>query len=174
MLSNAHKPLLGFAAYSGVGKTTLLRAVLPILLDAGIRTALVKHAHHDFDIDQPGKDSYELRKAGASSVLVSSARRRALMTDHAVPADPLLNDELACLPQDDIDLILVEGFRHEAFAKIELYRPQAGHPPIYPGDEHVIAVATDGELPETTDLPRLDINKPAQVAELIMRHFGLA
>ena len=171
MLTNAHKPVLGFAAYSGVGKTTLLRQVLPLLADRGIKVAMVKHAHHDFDIDKPGKDSYELRKAGAGQMLITSARRRALMMDHDDASDPVLDEELLYLHQQYIDLILVEGFRHEDFDKIELYRPAAGHEPMYPGDDNIIAIATDGDLPVSTDLPQLDINRPEEVAGFIQQYY---
>lgn len=171
MLSNADRPVLGFAAYSGVGKTTLLKKLIPLLLDRGIRLALVKHAHHDFDIDKPGKDSYELRKAGAAQVLISSARRRALMIENPREKDPVLDDELKYLHQQDADLILVEGFRHESFARIELFRPATGHEPLYIRDDNIIAVATDAELPQSTDLPVLDLNDAEAIANFICSQF---
>ena len=100
-LTNAHRPILGFAAYSGVGKTTLLKQLIPLLTAKGLRVAIIKHAHHDFDIDKPGKDSYELRQAGAGQVLITSAKRRALMIENTLAKDPLLDDELKFLQQQD-------------------------------------------------------------------------
>ena len=171
MLTSARKPVLGFAAYSGVGKTTLLKQLIPLLTGNGLRVALIKHAHHDFDIDKPGKDSYELRQAGAGQVLITSAKRRALMLENPLEKDPLLDDEINYLQQQDADLILVEGFRHESFAKIELFRPAAGHEPLYIADKDIIAVATDAELPQLTTLPVLDINNPEEIANFICFRF---
>lgn len=163
----ARRPILGFGAYSGTGKTTLLRAVIPGLREAGVRLALVKHAHHGFDIDHPGKDSYELRKAGAEQVLVASPRRRALMMEHAAPRDPRLADELEYLHQDETDLILVEGFRHERFPKIELRRAGGESPLLADTDDTVIAIAS--ETPDIpVDLPWLDINQPDTVTRFIL------
>ena len=117
MLTNAHIPILGFAAWSGTGKTTLLRRLLPILAGRGIRVGMIKHAHHDFDVDTPGKDSYELRKAGAAQMLISSRRRWALMVERPVDREPPLDEVLLELDQELLDLILVEGFKHERFAR---------------------------------------------------------
>lgn len=167
MLKNAHKPILGFAAYSGVGKTSLLKKLLPLLVEQGIRIGMIKHAHHEFDIDKPGKDSYELRKSGAGQILITSARRRALIIENTLEKDPVLDDELTYLMQDDIDLILVEGFRHEAFPKIELFRPALGHQPLYVDDADIIAIATDGDLPTQTDKTVLDINDINQIGGFV-------
>ena len=162
------KPVLGFAAYSGTGKTTLLIELLPLLKDRGIRVAMIKHAHHNFDIDKPGKDSYELRRAGADQVLIASNYRRALMMETPEGAEPELEELVAALKLDTVDLVLVEGFRHLPFPKIELYRPSLGKSLIYPKDSSVIAIATD-ELVDVGDLPQLELNKPAEIADYIVQ-----
>jgi molybdopterin-guanine dinucleotide biosynthesis protein B len=167
MFKTAQKPVLGFAAYSGAGKTTLLIKLLPLLTARGIRVGMIKHAHHSFDIDRPGKDSYELRQAGASQMLVASARREALMIEKAEASEPDLEQLIARLDQATLDLILVEGFKHVPFPKIEVFRAAVGKPAIYPGDASVIAIATDGALPAGSDLPVLDINNPETVAAFV-------
>jgi molybdenum cofactor guanylyltransferase/molybdopterin-guanine dinucleotide biosynthesis protein MobB len=161
-------PLLGFAAWSGTGKTTLLEQVIPLLTARGLRVAVVKHTHHDFDIDTPGKDSWRVRKAGAQQVLVASRRRWALITEQDDGrADPRLDELLARLDQRQLDLILVEGFRHEAIPKIELHRAALNKPLLYPEDPHIVALATDGPLAAPAPIPLLDLNAPAQVAEFV-------
>ena len=164
----AKKPVLGIAAFSGTGKTTLLTQLLPLLGARGLRVGMIKHAHHSFEIDTPGKDSYELRKAGAAQMLIASARRWALMVDHGNLGEPRLPQALARLDQDSLDLILVEGFKTEPIPKIELHRPSLGKPAIYPGDETVVAVATDGDLPVPTELPILDINNAEAIAGFVL------
>jgi molybdopterin-guanine dinucleotide biosynthesis protein MobB len=159
-------PVLGIAAWSGTGKTTLLTRVLPLLRAQGLRVGVLKHAHHDFDIDHPGKDSYELRKAGAGQMLVASNRRWALMVEAPVDGDVSLWDMLARLDRGNLDLILVEGFRHERFPKLELHRAALGKPLLYPDDDAIIALASD--TPVHTDLPRLDINDPVAIAAFIL------
>ena len=161
------KPLLGFAAYSGTGKTTLLIQLLPILKAQGLRVGMIKHSHHRFEIDVPGKDSYELRKAGAAQILLTSKHRWALIEDREEEHEPQLQEELNRLDQATLDLILVEGFRHEAFPKIELHRPSLDKPLLYPNDPNIIAIATDGELSESTELSILDINNVPAVAEFV-------
>lgn len=136
-------PVIGFAAYSGSGKTTLMRKLIPCLITRGLQAAVVKHAHHDFDIDYPGKDSYELRKAGANQVLVGSAQRWAMVVETGAGHEPDLSDFLARLDLTEIDIILVEGFRDVAFPKIEIHRKVLGRRMFYPGDEYVIALASD-------------------------------
>jgi molybdopterin-guanine dinucleotide biosynthesis protein MobB len=159
-------PVLGFAAWSGTGKTTLLSQVLPLLRESGLRCALVKHAHHDFDIDHPGKDSYELRKAGAGQVLIASRRRWALMVEREYEQDPPLAELLRHLDPAQADLVLVEGFKHEHLPKIELHRPALGRPLLYPDDPDIIAVASDRPL--DVPIPRLDLNDPASIAAFVV------
>ena len=161
------KPVLGFAAFSGTGKTTLLKQLIPLLAERGIRVGVIKHAHHNFDIDKPGKDSYELRKAGARQLLVASARRWALMTENDSIGDPELDGLIGRLALDSIDLVLVEGFKHVPYPRIELHRPALGHPLLYPEDSSVIAVAADAPI-ECGDLPLLDLNDAAAVTDFIL------
>ena len=162
-------PLLGVCALSGTGKTTLLRKLIPLLKDEGLRLALVKHAHHSFDIDHPGKDSYELRKAGADQVLIASRRRTALIKESAgPPREPRLSDLLPCVDTRELDLLLIEGFKHEAIPKIELCRPSLGHPLIHATDPHVIAVASDVPFPLARDLPLLDLNRPEEILRFVL------
>ena len=159
-------PILGFAAFSGTGKTTLLLQLIRSLKKEGVRVALIKHAHHDFDIDIPGKDSYELRKAGADQVLVASSQRRALIREISVEHDPELEDLINDLDLGNTDLVLVEGFRHVPFPKIELHRPSLNHSLIFPQDPDVIAIASDKAI-DTGRLPRLDINRPEEILGFI-------
>lgn len=155
-------PLLGFCAYSGTGKTTLLTRLIPLLRAQGLRPGVIKHAHHRFDVDQPGKDSYELRAAGADQVLVASRRRMALMREFPEPRDePRLADLIGHLASEALDLILIEGFKHEPIPKIELHRPALGHPFIHANDMLVIALACDAPVTPARDLPLLDLNDPA-------------
>jgi len=160
------KPVLGFAAYSGTGKTTLLVQLLPMLKKRGVRIAIIKHAHHDFDIDKPGKDSYELRKAGADQMLIASDKRWALMTEIRENDALQLEDLIGKLNMDECDLVLVEGFRHLPFSKIELHRPSLGKDLICQEDNYVIAVASDENV-SVNDLPLLDLNKPQDIADYI-------
>lgn len=165
-------PLVGFVAPSGTGKTTLLEAVVRILTGRGLRVALVKHTHHRFDIDQPGKDSYRLREAGARQVMVGSSRRWALMTE--LPEgreEPDLAELLAALDAANLDLVLVEGFKHETFPKVELHRTALGRPPLFPGDPAIVAVATDPDTELDCDRVRLDINDPDSVAAFVVERF---
>ena len=161
-------PILGFAAFSGTGKTTLLTQLIPLLKDKGLRIGMIKHAHHNFDIDTPGKDSYELRKAGAGQMLIASQRRWALMVETPQQSgDPDLNELIRQLDHDKLDLILVEGFKHVRFAKIELHRPSLGKTLLFPDDDSIIAIATDQPDLINTELPKLALNDPALIADFI-------
>lgn len=170
--SYSSKPLLlGFAAYSGTGKTTLLTQLIPILKQRGLRVGIIKHSHHDFEIDYPGKDSYQLRAAGATPVMIVSPFRRALISEFACQREILLEEQLAAFPSDELDIILVEGFRHERFAKIELHRPALGKPLLYPDDDSIIAIASDQSLSTPPELPFLDLNNPKAITDFILHRF---
>lgn len=167
-MSVAESTVLGFAGYSGSGKTTLLKRIIPLLKQKGLRVGLIKKSHHDFEIDVPGKDSYELRMAGASPVMLSSSHRRAIITEHALVREPCLAEELAFFDRQCLDLILVEGFKQEIFPKIELHRPSIGKPLLFPTDPSIIAIATDDKLSVEPGIPRFDINDPIAIAKFIL------
>ncbi len=165
-------PLLGFCAYgSGIGKTTLMTNLIPLLNSHGLRISVIKHAHHSFDIDYPGKDSFRLREAGAVQMLLGSRHRWALMTelsriDSPPVKEPGLADLLPHVDSDLVDLIMVEGFKSEAIPKIEIYRPNLNKRLLADSDKNVIAIASDGAV--ETKLPVLDLNNPAEIAEFIL------
>lgn len=168
MVSTARIPIVGFVAYSGTGKTTLLLKVIPLLKAKGLRLGMIKHSHHGFEIDIPGKDSYRLRQAGAAQMLIASRKRWALVVEtgnESGEAD--LDQVLPSLKQDELDLILVEGFKHERFPKIEVHRPSLGHDLMFPEDDAIIAVVCDAALSQPTRLPVLNMNKPAEIVEFI-------
>lgn len=165
MNSPSQPPLLAIAAYSGTGKTTLLKQLIPLLKQRQIRVGLIKHTHHDMDVDTPGKDSYELRKAGADQTLVANNNRWALMTE--TPEKPPLDLQYLASRFDTgkVDIILVEGFKHEPISKIILYREEVGKPLEDMLDEFVIAIASD--RPITGNAPLLDLNDPECIADFI-------
>jgi len=170
-MQHAHVPLLGFAAFSGTGKTTLLTQTIPLLKHHGVRIGLIKHSHHNFQIDQPGKDSFRLRAAGASPVMLVSTRRRAIITEIIPEREPRLDDQLKLFDQSELDLILVEGFKAEQFPKIELHRPSLNQPLLYPNDPNIIAIASDCALETPDTLTQLDINQPEMIAAFILKQF---
>ena len=161
--------IIGFAGFSGSGKTTLLEKVIPLLKKHGLRIAVIKHAHHKFDIDKPGKDSFRHREAGAGEVMVVSGFRWALMHELLDEAEPSLEE--LCKRLSPCDLVLVEGYKYSGIPKIEVHRSETAHPHLYQDDANIIALASDkyGEVA----LPQLDINNPQHVADFILNYFSL-
>ncbi len=156
--------VIGLAGWSGAGKTTLLRRLIPMLVGEGLRVSTVKHAHHGFDVDQPGKDSWEHRQAGAQEVLVASAHRWALMHELRGDAEPDLADLLARL--SPVDLVLVEGFKRGGQPKLEVFRAANGKPMIYPDDPSVVAVASDEPVADLV-LPWMQLDDIPAIAEAV-------
>ncbi|HSH56962.1 MAG TPA: molybdopterin-guanine dinucleotide biosynthesis protein B [Halomonas sp.] len=167
LILDEHLPLLGIAAWSGTGKTTLLEALLPRLSERGLRVAVVKHAHHTFDVDQPGKDSHRLRQAGASPMLVASRERLALMMETPNQQEADLQALLAMVAVQRPDLVLVEGFKAWPLPKLELHRPALGKPLRVAEDPWVRAVATDAPLVLPEGVERLDLNDLTALTEWI-------
>ncbi len=161
--------VIGFAGFSGSGKTTLLEKVIPLLKAHGLRIAVIKHAHHKFDIDKPGKDSFRHREAGAGEVLVVSGFRWALMHELLDEAEPSLED--LCKRLSPCDLVVVEGYKYSGIPKIEVHRAVTGHPHLHQDDAHIIALAADTR--SDIKLPQLDINNPQQVTDFILEYFSL-
>ena len=163
-------PALGFVAPSGSGKTTLLRKLVPVLAKRGLRLGYLKHAHHTFDLDVPGKDSYEIREAGVAQTLLASRERWALQVENPVKGpDPDLTEMLDRFEADALDLVLVEGFKHASFPKIEIHRAVLGGELMYPQDDNIIAVITDSTLPGESHPPALPIEDPEAVADFILK-----
>ncbi len=157
--------VFGIAGYSGSGKTTLIERVLPRFVARGLKVAVIKHTHHDFDVDRPGKDSWRAREAGAAAVLLASDHRTALLTEHrnAPPAlDALLDRLPAC------DLVLVEGYKREPIPKLEVHRAAIGRPWLFPDDPHILVVATDVQPPG--GFPRIDLDAILQLTDFIADH----
>ena len=163
--------VFGLAGWSGAGKTTLVCALIPALTRRGLRVSTLKHAHHAFDIDMPGKDSYEHRQAGASEVMIASANRWALV--HELRGAPEFTSEELVEKMTPVDLLLIEGFKREAHDKLEVHRPSLGKPLLCTGDPHIVAVASDAPLPKLS-VPLLDLNDVEAIATFIVGHCGLA
>lgn len=153
-VSESAMKVIGLAGWSGAGKTTLLSRLIPYLRQQGLRVSVIKHAHHDFDVDQPGKDSWIHRQSGAEEVLVSSANRWALMHELRGSREPHLPDLLRKM--SPVDLVVVEGFRSEPYRKIEVHRKANGKPPLFPADPAIAAVATDVVIETTLPVAHLD------------------
>jgi L-fuculose-phosphate aldolase len=171
-MSRTPIPCVGFVAPSGTGKTTLLRKLMPELRKRGLRVGYLKHAHHDFDIDQPGKDSYEVRTAGAEQVMIASDQRWACLreTPAGRPSFEALRGHFqAAFEQGQLDLLLVEGFHTERYPKIEVYRAEVGKAPMYPNDPDVVAVATNAPLDGGDYPPVLPVDDPEAIADFIQR-----
>ncbi len=161
--------IFGFAGFSGSGKTTLLEKLIPVLVARGLKVSLIKHAHHDFDIDQPGKDSYRHRAAGCGEVLISSDKRYALIHELRGEPEPSLNDLLLRL--SPCDLVLVEGFKHDSFPKLEVYRAEKGKPLLFPDDPNIVAIATGQAL--QTSVPQFALDDVLSIAGFILSHLNL-
>jgi molybdopterin-guanine dinucleotide biosynthesis protein B len=159
----------GFAGWSGSGKTTLIEKLIPRLVGRGLRVALIKHAHHAFDVDQPGKDSYRHRHAGASEVLVTSSRRWVMIHELRGAQEPSFEEHMKRL--SPCDLVLVEGFKFAPIPKIEVWRAATGEPFLHPNDPHIVAVASDTRFESA--LPLLDLNDDGGVAAFVLKHLGL-
>lgn len=158
--------VFGFAGYSGSGKTTLIEKLVPIFKSRGLKVSLVKHAHHEFDVDQPGKDSYRHRQAGCSEVLVTSSQRWVLM--HELRNETELTLQQALKQLSICDLALVEGFKKEAIPKLEIYRASVGKPNLYGEDSNIIGIASDARVDSA--LPWLDLDQPEEIADFILAY----
>ncbi|MCY7389479.1 MAG: molybdopterin-guanine dinucleotide biosynthesis protein B [Burkholderiales bacterium] len=161
--------IIGIAGYSGSGKTTLIEKVIPLLVKDGFRVSLIKHAHHEFDLDHPGKDSHRHRLAGASEVLITSSNRWAMMHELRGATEPTLEEQLKNF--SPCDVVIVEGWKHHAMPKIEVHRKLSEKPLLFPEDQSVIAVASDESL--ATELPQFELDDADAVAQFIVRYLGL-
>jgi len=162
--------LFGLAGWSGSGKTTLMKALLPELIRHGVTVSTIKHAHHSFDVDQPGKDSYEHRRAGAREVMVASSERWALMRELRGAPEPSLETLIARM--SPVDLLMIEGFKRHPHPKLEVHRPSNGKPLLCPDDPHIVAVASDVPL-DGIAVPRLALDDVPAIADFIVRRLAL-
>ena len=163
--------IIGIVGWSGSGKTSLLVALLPLLTARGLKVSTMKHAHHRFDVDQPGKDSYRHREAGASEVMVVASTRWVLMHETREEAEPSIEELIQRITP--VDLLLIEGFKTHAHPKLEIHRSSEGKPLLSPSDPEIVAVASDTEL-TGLKVPVLDLNDPAAIAAFILDYTGLA
>ena len=158
--------IIGLAGWSGSGKTTLITKLIPRLIARGVKVSTLKHAHHGFDLDQPGKYSFFHRAAGATEVIISSARRWAIL--HELREEPEWDLRVLVTKMSPVDLVLVEGFKRDAFPKLEIYRAENGKPLIHPEDPHIVAIASDVELPQAR-IPVVDLNDIEAIADLLLK-----
>ncbi len=159
--------IIGLAGWSGSGKTTLITKLIPLLIARGIKVSTLKHAHHGFDLDQPGKDSFFHRTAGATEVIISSAKRWAIL--HELREDAEWDLGALVAKMSPVDLVLVEGFKRDNFPKLEIHRAANGKPLIHPEDPHIAAIASDVALPEAK-VPVIDLNDVEAIADVLLKH----
>ena len=159
--------IIGLAGWSGSGKTTLIKKLIPSLIARGSSVSTLKHAHHGFDLDQPGKDSFFHRAAGATEVIISSARRWAIL--HELREEPEWDLLALVAKMSPVDLVLVEGFKRDAFPKLEIHRAANGKPLIHPDDPHIVAIAADIALPQAK-IPVIDLNDVEAIADLLLKY----
>jgi molybdopterin-guanine dinucleotide biosynthesis protein B len=157
--------IIGLAGWSGSGKTTLLAKLIPVLNARGLKVSTIKHAHHNFDLDKPGKDSYVHREAGATEVFISSARRWAQLHELADEEELHLRDIIRRM--SPVDLVIVEGFKRETHPKIEIYRAAVGKPLLQPGDDWIVAIASDAPVPQAK-VPVLDLDNIETIADALL------
>jgi molybdopterin-guanine dinucleotide biosynthesis protein B len=158
--------IIGLAGWSGSGKTTLIKKLIPCLIARGLKVSTLKHAHHGFDLDQPGKDSFFHRAAGATEVIISSAKRWAIL--YELREEPEWDLPALVAKMSPVDLVLVEGFKRDAFPKLEIYRAANDKPLIHPDDVHIVAVASDVALPQAA-VPVIDLNDIDAIADLLLK-----
>jgi len=165
-------PVLAIVARSGTGKTTLLANLIPLLNAAGVRVAVIKHSHHDVEIDQPGKDSHKMREAGAQQVMLASPYRCFWIAEGDGDSEPRLAELLQRLDTSRLDLVLLEGYRHESVAKLEVHRAEVSGDPLVLGDSQVIAVVSDESL--DVSVPGLDIDDLPGIRDFVLAQLGQA
>jgi molybdopterin-guanine dinucleotide biosynthesis protein B len=161
--------VFGFAGWSGSGKTTLIEQLIPRFVQRGLRVSLIKHAHHTFDVDHPGKDSHRHRQAGASEILVTSSRRWVLMHELRGAHEPAFEEQVKRI--SPCDLLLVEGFKHAPIPKLEVWRKETGEPLLHPNDPRIVAVASDTKI--ETKLPVLELNDVDAICRFILKKLEL-